>query len=353
MSQLKLIESKSSLIEGQTEIVNYQKLNFIGDHRIPKKVLSALGFRLVGKTLGEGREGRVVVVKETTSGKSYALKILFPKKSGDEESQNVYGLRGDILVALFPEHRNLIQTHGVIMSERNKWEFVKTSELSKYSSWKVSGILTEYLPKFKNFSDIKTERLTNSESKLILRQIASAINVLHKSKFIHRDIKHNNFLVNDRLVIKLIDFGTSRSLANGRADTLCGTSEFIAPEVHMGTKYSYGVDVWSFGVLMFCMLFDNYPFQGENDFETMSKVVNYIQSVKSIEECAKDSISKDNEFIDDHTCWDLLNKMLSPEKTRITMPEVLTSDFFTKKSSQVRGGLKPSAHHVVQLGNDS
>lgn len=85
-----------------------------------------------------------------------------------------------------------------------------------------------------------------------LVQIASGLNALHKSKIIHRDLKPSNVLLTSEGHVKLADFGLSKdlSLSNGRAMSICGTPEYMAPEVIRGEGATYATDYYSLGIMV-------------------------------------------------------------------------------------------------------
>jgi len=87
---------------------------------------------------------------------------------------------------------------------------------------------------------------------------------MHSHKVIHRDLKLGNFFLNENLEIKIGDFGLATKLEfeGERKRTVCGTPNYIAPEVLEGKKgHSYEVDVWSLGVILYTLLIGKPPFE--------------------------------------------------------------------------------------------
>jgi serine/threonine protein kinase len=76
---------------------------------------------------------------------------------------------------------------------------------------------------------------------------------LHAMKIAYRDLKPENLLINNDGHIKISDFGFAKKIED-KSYTLCGTPEYIAPEIILGQGHHQGVDWWSFGVLLFEML---------------------------------------------------------------------------------------------------
>ena len=107
-------------------------------------------------------------------------------------------------------------------------------------------------------------RFTAGEAARIGVDLCSAVEAVHTSGLIHRDIKaHNVMLAEDGRVV-LMDFGTGRELDDRSASDLTGTPLYVAPEVLGGRPATSQSDVYSLGVLLFHVLTGSYPVQGQN-----------------------------------------------------------------------------------------
>ena len=98
-------------------------------------------------------------------------------------------------------------------------------------------------------------------------EAASAVRYLHDNHFIHRDIKSSNLLLSDNWTLKLTDFGMSRVVADPYTNsrmTICGTHEYMAPEMLFQEEYSSSVDIFSLGLFFFELL--KRTKIGQNDF---------------------------------------------------------------------------------------
>lgn len=93
-------------------------------------------------------------------------------------------------------------------------------------------------------------------ARFYLAETLSALRYLHSRKVVFRDLKAENILLSHSGHVKLVDFGYAKELEGTRAHTLCGTPEYMAPEMLLKGKIGYGcsVDIWALGVLAFELL---------------------------------------------------------------------------------------------------
>lgn len=120
--------------------------------------------------------------------------------------------------------------------------------------------------------------LSEMECKRIFKQIHDAVKYIHSRNVIHRDLKPNNILFLDvnRENVVLIDFGISGyNSGNIKESIKAWTTKFIPPELAAGLSYSSSpkFDVWALGVILFQMLFGQYPFDATKDSEIITKIM--------------------------------------------------------------------------------
>ncbi|PRP83082.1 hypothetical protein PROFUN_05676 [Planoprotostelium fungivorum] len=221
--------------------------------RVPlkkEKILysKAVGNYLLGEVLGEGTGGKVKKGIHTKTREPVAIKMI-QKKKMDQDS--IERTKREITIMGKLDHQNIIKLHDVIDSPKKLYIVMELidgdGDLMKYIS--IHGPIVE------------------KETHGFFKQILSAVNYCHSAGVIHRDLKHNNIMINREGKIKLIDFGTSNFLSDGKlAETFCGTPRYAAPEMMLGQKYDGTlVDTWSLGVVFYTMLTAKFPFEAVAD----------------------------------------------------------------------------------------
>lgn len=205
-----------------------------------------------------GGMGEVWRASDLRSGRAVAVKILRPELAGDEiflsrlraEATNSRGLR----------HPNLAVTLDSGEKEGTGWIVMEL----------VQG---------RALSDIITEKgtLTPAEILPILAQVARALQVVHDSGVVHRDVKPSNILINREGLAKLTDFGISTGL-NQRPLTasgmVMGTAQYLAPEQAMGNMATPAGDLYGLGIIAYEAMVGSRPFTGATQVDIAFAHVN-------------------------------------------------------------------------------
>jgi len=120
----------------------------------------------------------------------------------------------------------------------------------------------------------RRKAITEPETRYFMHQLLSGVKYLHEIKIIHRDLKLGNVFLNDNMEVKIGDFGlaTKVDYDGERKRTLCGTPNYIAPEVLGKKGHSYEVDVWSLGCILYTLLVGKPPFETQTLKDTYTKI---------------------------------------------------------------------------------
>ena len=206
-----------------------------------------LGMFEIGRPLGKGKFGRVYLARERSSGFICALKVLYKSElqqgSGVEKQ-----VRREIEIQSNLRHPNILKLYG---------HFHDSKRIFLILEFAGKGELYKHLRRENRFPEWKAAQY--------IAQMASALRYLHRKHVIHRDIKPENILMGIHGEIKISDFGWSVHAPNNRRKTLCGTLDYLPPEmIRSGSKdnwYNEKVDLWSLGVLTYEFLVGEAPFE--------------------------------------------------------------------------------------------
>lgn len=111
-----------------------------------------------------------------------------------------------------------------------------------------------------DFIELRTD-MTEYEAKLIFKQVVSGIKHLHNNGIVHRDIKDENVIIDNKGFVKIIDFGSAAYVKSGPFDVFVGTIDYAAPEVLGGDPYEgKPQDVWATGILLYTIVYKENPF---------------------------------------------------------------------------------------------
>ncbi|SMR52709.1 unnamed protein product [Zymoseptoria tritici ST99CH_3D1] len=200
----------------------------------------------IGKPLGKGKFGRVYLARERATGFVCALKVLHKSEitQGKVEKQ----VRREIEIQSNLAHPNILRLYG---------HFHDTKRIFLILEFAGQGELYKHLRKAQRFPEWQAAQY--------IAQMASALKYLHKKHVMHRDIKPENILVGMHGEIKISDFGWSVHAPNNRRKTMCGTLDYLPPEmIKPGREenwYTEAVDLWSLGVLTYEFLVGEAPFE--------------------------------------------------------------------------------------------
>lgn len=253
----------------------------------------------MGRPLGKGKFGRVYMVR-TKCEPRYILALKTLYKSEIVQSKVEKQIRREIEIQQNLRHPNVLRLYGYFHDEKRIFlmlEFAGKGELYKQ------------LSKYGCFTEKRSARYID--------QMADALIYLHGKHVIHRDIKPENLLLGINGELKIGDFGWSVHAPGNRRKTLCGTLDYLPPEMVEGKEHSEKVDYWALGVLTYEFLIGNPP------FEDRSSTNNTYRRIAKVDLRFPSSMSPDVK--------DLIAKLLQyePEK-RLALTEVRKHPWIVK-----------------------
>lgn len=240
-----------------TEFAN----NRVGRH---STIFSARNVRL-GSHLGEGAFGNVCkgYVEQPLRGGSsrvvdtVAVKVISKRRVVKRNLQKQLAM--EIAVHQTLKHPNIVRFHDFSEDRKNVYfylEFAPEGDLLKF---------------------VETQQPNESDLSVILYQIGQALDFCHGYGVVHRDVKPENILIDQRHTPKLTDFGYCDQVGRDgycKNPRFCGTTDYMAPEMVDEKPCSYPLDVWAFGVMIFDLLCGEAPFQEKDHNSTYHRIRN-------------------------------------------------------------------------------
>ncbi|XP_011301223.1 serine/threonine-protein kinase polo [Fopius arisanus] len=208
-----------------------------------------------GRFFGKGGFAKCYEIRESKSQAVYAGKIV--NKNMMTKNSQREKMTQEIAIHRSLNHVNVVGFHGYFFDVHNIY------------------IILELCRK-RSMMELHKRRkaLTECEVRYFMKQILDGVDYLHQHRIIHRDLKLGNLFLNDELQVKIGDFGLATKLEHDgeRKKTLCGTPNYIAPEILTKVGHSYEVDVWSIGCIMYTLLVGKPPFETATLRETYARI---------------------------------------------------------------------------------
>lgn len=194
----------------------------------------------IGRPLGKGKFGNVYLAREKQSKFILALKVLF--KTQLEKAGVEHQLRREVEIQSHLRHPNILRLYGYFHDATRVYLILEYAPL---------GAVYRELQKLSKFDEQRTATY--------ITELANALSYCHSKRVIHRDIKPENLLLGSAGELKIADFGWSVHAPSSRRTTLCGTLDYLPPEMIEGRMHDEKVDLWSLGVLCYEFLVGKPP----------------------------------------------------------------------------------------------
>lgn len=283
----------------------------------------------IGKTVGTGGFSVVKRVTDRETGENLACKIMtLPPDGGvaaDGESTRTDIFKEiDIIMTL--RHPNIIYM---------KEYFEENGRVYVVMEFLAGGELLEALLSKEKGEDGNEPHYSERDARIIFKQLLEAVKYMHDKQIVHRDLKLENMLLakpNDINTIKIADFGLAKKYGHAALSTICGTPQYVAPEVIKGgsTPYTYGkeCDLWSCGVILFILLGGYPPFYDESEPRLFRKI---REGKPDFDDPVWNEVSDEAK--------DLLDKLLNVDpKKRLTVEKIINHPWMNPRMDE--GGSK-------------
>ncbi|XP_049432432.1 ribosomal protein S6 kinase-related protein isoform X2 [Epinephelus fuscoguttatus] len=207
-------------------------------------------FQILG-FIAKGSYGPILKVKDIFKEKTYAVKVL--PKSEILKHEVLEQSKEEVIIQRQLKHPFIHNLRDCWQTQRHLFimcDYCSTGDL--YTYWLLKG------------------RFGEDEVRIFAAELGSALGFLHDLGIMHRDVKMENILLSDQGHLRLSDFGLSRRLKRGgKAFTICGTIQYMAPEVLSGGPYNHAADWWSLGIMLFSLATGEFPVPAEPNHSTM------------------------------------------------------------------------------------
>ncbi|KAJ3274802.1 serine/threonine-protein kinase KIN2 [Terramyces sp. JEL0728] len=241
------------------------------------RALRTVGPYSMGKTIGQGSMGKVKVAYHT-SGKQYACKIVrrpvavegpeslvlgsymsdIPSHSyNSQEEMDDQRMIREMALTLLLDHPYIVSLREIAITNSHYYLFMDLVEGTQVLDFIISH-----------------GKLKEKFAQTLMAQILSAVDYCHRNNVVHRDLKIENILINNKGYIQLIDFGLANMYSKDKLlSTFCGSLYFAAPELLSARKYiGPEVDIWSLGVILYVLTCGKVPFDDSNLPELHAKI---------------------------------------------------------------------------------
>ncbi|KAL2940156.1 Serine/threonine-protein kinase Aurora-1 [Bienertia sinuspersici] len=237
----------------------------------------------IGKPLGRGKFGHVYLAREKRSNHIVALKVLF--KTQLKQSQVEHQIRREVEIQSHLRHPNILRLYGYFYDQKRVYLILE---------YAPKGELYKELQKCKYFGEKRAATYIASLARALIYCHGKHVTRMTRLPFLFLQCLQTSYMSFCQGELKIADFGWAVHTFN-RRKTMCGTLDYLPPEMVESVEHDASVDIWSLGVLCFEFLYGFPPFEAKEHSDTYRRIV--LVDLKFppkpiISSSAKDLISK-------------------------------------------------------------
>lgn len=238
-------------------------------------ISNKLGNYIIKQTIGKGTFSKVKLGINKNTNKKVAIKIL--EKSKIVEKDDLERIVREMSIITELDHQNVIRVFEMYETSENFLIIMEYCE---------GGELFNYI--------VDHQRLSEEEAAYFFYQLINGIEYIHSQKIVHRDLKPENLLLDNKNVLKIIDFGLSNYYNGTYLSTPCGSPCYASPEMVGGNTYNgFNIDIWSTGIILFAMMCGYLPFEDPDNEVLFKKILECkLHYPSHLSPLAKDIIKK-------------------------------------------------------------
>ncbi|GAA5951592.1 hypothetical protein JCM3765_005979 [Sporobolomyces pararoseus] len=276
---------------------------------LTKTEIKSVGGYTLGRIIGQGTFGKVRLGVHRLTGTRVAIKQVSKSlSSSNSNSSDPSSSPLSLLTREIHHHRRLRHPHVLSL-----YELIATeSSIYLVTELCAGGELFDYL--------VEKGRLPLEETRQLFGQLVLGIAYLHGEGVVHRDLKLENVLLDERCRVKVADFGFGREFERGKwMDTWVGTLGYCAPEVISGKKYlGEEVDIWSLGVIFYALVTGSLPFDDDDEGIMKEMILKCEYEIPT--------------WLDEDAADLIRNILVLDPLRRLSLKQILSHPFFTRPS---------------------
>lgn len=202
---------------------------------------------MIGQLVGKGAGGSVRLIRRGTDGKTFAVKHFRPRLSSESEKDYIKKITAEFCIGSTLHHQNIIETLDIIHEGHHFFQIM------------------EFAPN-DLFNIVMSGKMSRFEIACCWRQLLSGVQYMQQMGLAHRDLKLDNMVLDQRGIVKIIDFGCA--VVNKypfeaklhRSKGVSGSDPYIAPEQFAQHDYdANSSDIWSCAIIFICMSIRRFP----------------------------------------------------------------------------------------------